>query len=210
MYTYRAYTLNDVDEVTLLYNAKMGVNPNVFLIRPEFKVSGSRIGVIRSPKYGAAGMILATHTLTDLEINELRSDEIFIINETENILEDESFIKDELELIIPKTNKDIVIKNKKGSGKCPHCQQEISDFNFLGWWYGWERGITPPYWEDLRLFVFKRDKFHCQKCKKLFRGDDLVAHHIIPKEEGGADSARNLSTLCHQCHMDEHPIYLEE
>ena len=80
--------------------------------------------------------------------------------------------------------------SKSASSLCPHCQQKISDFNNLGWWYGWNLGIEPPYWEELRMYVFSRDNFMCTECRKKFPTSGLAAHHIIPKETGGANRAK--------------------
>jgi len=48
--------------------------------------------------------------------------------------------------------------------------------------------------------VFSRDKFKCQKCD--FRGisEDLEAHHIKMKVNGGDDEISNIVTLCSICH----------
>lgn len=83
-------------------------------------------------------------------------------------------------------------------------------FEKLGHWYGWAQGIEPIYWEALRLYVLRRDRFTCQKCYRKLLPSELRCHHVIRKEDGGTDSARNLITLCAECHLDEHPIYAEE
>lgn len=44
-----------------------------------------------------------------------------------------------------------------------------------------------------------RDNFTCQRCEKKSR-QGLQAHHLIPREEGGADDIENLITLCNPCH----------
>jgi len=92
----------------------------------------------------------------------------------------------------------------------PHCHGPIQDFESLGYWYGWAFGIIPPYWEELRLYVFRRDNYTCSKCHKLFPPPMLSAHHIVRKEDGGEDGSRNLITLCNICHEDDKPIFEDE
>ena len=52
-----------------------------------------------------------------------------------------------------------------------------------------------------RYYVFNRDGFTCQCCKK--RSDRLKLHHIVFKSHGGTDSANNLITVCETCHSSE-------
>lgn len=51
---------------------------------------------------------------------------------------------------------------------------------------------------DVRYFVFARDNYTCQVCKK--RNKILNTHHIVYKTEGGTDRADNLITVCTDCH----------
>jgi hypothetical protein len=48
----------------------------------------------------------------------------------------------------------------------------------------------------LRWFVFKRDGFKCQKCRKQ---EDLSLDHIVPVSKGGKTESKNLQTLCENC-----------
>lgn len=54
---------------------------------------------------------------------------------------------------------------------------------------------------DVRYFVFARDNYTCQVCKK--RNKILNTHHIIYKSKGGTDRADNLITVCADCHTSE-------
>lgn len=90
---------------------------------------------------------------------------------------------------------------------CPVCNRVVVDFEALGYWPGWEFGITPPYWEALRLYVFRRDRYVCKICEAKYPVRELNAHHIKPKEEGGVDSAKNLATICGNCHLDGKPVF---
>lgn len=52
-----------------------------------------------------------------------------------------------------------------------------------------------------RYYVFNRDGFTCQCCKK--RSDRLKLHHIVYRSKGGTDSVNNLITVCETCHSSE-------
>ena len=54
---------------------------------------------------------------------------------------------------------------------------------------------------DVRYFVFARDNYTCQVCKK--KNKILHTHHIIYKSKGGTDRADNLITVCSECHSSE-------
>lgn len=50
-----------------------------------------------------------------------------------------------------------------------------------------------------RRRIFARDKYRCVACKS--RKFVLVAHHVIPEPQGGADNEQNVVTLCRPCHL---------
>lgn len=52
-----------------------------------------------------------------------------------------------------------------------------------------------------RYYVFNRDGYVCQCCKK--RSNRLRLHHIVYKSKGGTDSVNNLITVCETCHSSE-------
>ena len=52
-----------------------------------------------------------------------------------------------------------------------------------------------------RQKVLWRDKYICQKCGKV---ENLQAHHIIFRSEGGTNAVSNGITLCDECHKDLH------
>jgi 5-methylcytosine-specific restriction enzyme A len=63
-------------------------------------------------------------------------------------------------------------------------------------------------WQDLRSFVYERDKGCCQRCDKFVFGKQAHAHHIVPvqiKPSLKLDSD-NIMLLCNKCH----PIVEEE
>lgn len=59
--------------------------------------------------------------------------------------------------------------------------------------------ISRDDWHKLRMECLKRDKFTCQRCEKTSR-QGMQAHHIVPRDRGGADDIHNLITLCNKCH----------
>jgi hypothetical protein len=54
---------------------------------------------------------------------------------------------------------------------------------------------------DVRYYVFARDNYTCQVCKK--RNKIFRTHHIIYRSCGGTDRADNLITVCTDCHTSE-------
>lgn len=51
----------------------------------------------------------------------------------------------------------------------------------------------------------KNQKFVCPRCKEsLFNGENLHAHHIIPKSQGGKDTYKNLQLVHLLCHQQIH------
>lgn len=64
----------------------------------------------------------------------------------------------------------------------------------------YQNGQTKGYY-DVRYFVFARDKYTCQVCKK--KNKIFQTHHILYKTEGGTNRADNLITVCTDCHTSE-------
>lgn len=64
--------------------------------------------------------------------------------------------------------------------------------------------------------VFSRDRFKCQKCGFMGNSEELEAHHIRMRVDGGDDLVDNLVTLCFICHYfapdndKDFEIYLKE
>lgn len=48
---------------------------------------------------------------------------------------------------------------------------------------------------------FLRDNPKCERCQ---RSPATIAHHIIPKRNGGSDDPINLQALCKLCHAQVH------
>lgn len=64
----------------------------------------------------------------------------------------------------------------------------------------YQQGETLGYY-DVRYFVFARDKYTCQVCKR--KSQILNTHHIIYRSHGGSDRASNLISVCKDCHTHE-------
>jgi hypothetical protein len=62
-------------------------------------------------------------------------------------------------------------------------------------------GLTAGYY-DVRHFVFERDNYTCQVCKKS-KNKILNTHHIVYISKGGTNRADNLITVCTDCHTSE-------
>lgn len=185
------------------YRRATGKPATLIVIRPDFHVSSESTLLARSRR-GAASVMLVTHMATPVEwLDREDSDHVqrLIHRQVENSTD---LVNTPDSKVVPKP---IRGKPERGGGICPHCKGRIADFNEIGFWWGWERGIVPPYWEELREFVFRRDQYTCHLCHSRLPASKLNAHHIDPKEDGGIDGARNLQTLCLDCHADLHPIY---
>ena len=68
-----------------------------------------------------------------------------------------------------------------------------------------ESGVReqPLHYYDVRYFVFARDRYICQACKR--KNKILSTHHIVYKGYGGSDHPDNLLTVCVDCHtFDNH------
>jgi len=208
-YIFKGYANLNLEEAVSLYIKKTGVKPTAILVRSNELTDPAEDPIlIRSP-FGAAGMLLVTHLVSREELKN--RDVVWEMNNEAIPLKPIASL-DDSDLALRQS---VVDKAKPGrppkpKAICPHCKGKIFDFNDLGWWYGWGLGIEPPYWEALRLAVFRRDGFNCQRCYKTFGMSGLVCHHRQPKEKGGSDSARNLVTLCRGCDVDTKPIFSDD
>lgn len=50
-----------------------------------------------------------------------------------------------------------------------------------------------------RRNIFARDRHRCVACRA--KKYQLIAHHVIPEPQGGADNEQNVVTLCRPCHL---------
>jgi 5-methylcytosine-specific restriction protein A len=56
----------------------------------------------------------------------------------------------------------------------------------------------PP---EVRNYVFERDRYQCQSCRKTNLEAELTIDHIIPLARGGQNDISNLQTLCRHCNQ---------
>lgn len=197
---YKGFSTHDPVRACEFYKKITGNEPTVIVVRPNYPLSQEHPLVVRT-RFASANMMLVSHLMKKSEFPE---DQENITFETYVLKETESHNGK------GQDNQRVVSYANRHEAICPHCGGQIKHFENLGFWYGWALGNEPPYWNELREYVFERDGFTCQKCHKVFKKDKLTCHHIQPKEEGGVDGARNLLTLCFQCHEDTHPIMPEE
>lgn len=65
----------------------------------------------------------------------------------------------------------------------------------------YQQGVMEGY-DNLRAYVFERDNYTCQICKK--REGILQTHHIKQKKDIGTDRPENMVTVHKKCHEDYH------
>ncbi len=53
----------------------------------------------------------------------------------------------------------------------------------------------------VRKYVFERDSYCCQSCRKTNQETELTIDHIIPLARGGSNDLSNLQTLCRSCNL---------
>lgn len=71
----------------------------------------------------------------------------------------------------------------------------------------WGKGRGGRRWQAKREWIFKRDKYQCQECKRndietyveLHGKYHGICDHIRPISLGGDDREANLETLCQSC-----------
>ena len=64
----------------------------------------------------------------------------------------------------------------------------------------YQQGETFGYY-DVRYYVFARDNYTCQVCKKS-KDKILQTHHILYVSKGGSNKPSNLITVCTDCHTN--------
>lgn len=64
-----------------------------------------------------------------------------------------------------------------------------------------KKRINPDEYKALCNSVFDRDNWRCTECNSR---NNLTAHHVIYRSQGGEDSMENLKTLCSDCHSYAH------
>ena len=65
----------------------------------------------------------------------------------------------------------------------------------------YQKGVTEGY-DNVRAYVFERDKHICQICKK--QGGILQTHHIKQRKDGGSNRPDNMVTVHKDCHKKFH------
>jgi len=202
---YRGYAVHSTMVAIEKYIKDTGKNPTLIVCRPDYLII-DQCDILMRSSHAGANMLMVTHLAsTDESMQDIFQKPTKDYIEEDNI--DNRAFGNQKMSGIPKQK---VGRPPRIESICPHCAGKISDFEKLGYWYGWALGIIPPYWEELRDYVFRRDEFMCGICYKKYIPSLLVPHHIQPKEEFGNDSAKNLMTVCVYCHQDTKPIMPEK
>jgi 5-methylcytosine-specific restriction endonuclease McrA len=85
---------------------------------------------------------------------------------------------------------------RRGVRKCPKCGRTILT-----------PGTEDRSWKDIRLEIWRRDKYACQICgAERSKESPLVVHHMRPVRYGGSSKPDNLISLCINCHEWEHRL----
>lgn len=60
-------------------------------------------------------------------------------------------------------------------------------------------------YQNIRSYLFAREKGKCQLCKKEFsKGNNSHIHHIVPRSQNGTNRLENLALLHNSCHKKLH------
>lgn len=66
-------------------------------------------------------------------------------------------------------------------------------------------GKYPPDWEIRKKVVHRSNDYTCQDCgAEAGQGKQLHVHHIQHLSNGGSNRLSNLTTLCVECHNEQH------
>lgn len=71
-------------------------------------------------------------------------------------------------------------------------------------------GVYPPDWEARKTATHRQNDYMCQICgvkhgpHAYEDSTDLVVHHVVRLADGGSNRLSNLTTLCVDCHNDQH------
>jgi 5-methylcytosine-specific restriction endonuclease McrA len=98
--------------------------------------------------------------------------------------EDEDYSQEEVKALVLER---IEQKEKRVKRALTRVRQEAS----------WEREPIP---DDVKLFVWQRDRGCCVKCES---NKNLEYDHIIPVSKGGSNTARNIQLLCQNCNRSK-------
>lgn len=189
------FATTDLDAAINAFVEHTGAKPTVIVVRPGFEISKRCAFAIES-RFGIAGAMLLTDEISMTGLQDEYAEK--------ELPKEISGRADSVTITMHRAKQKKRGRPKLDKPRCPHCQQIIRNFEKLGYWHGWNEGTFPPYWDELSAYVFDRDDYRCQRCQKTHSPNELVAHHVISKEVGGTDSARNLSTFCRPCHEIEH------
>lgn len=77
----------------------------------------------------------------------------------------------------------------------------ISDYYVSPEWRRLRRSFFGEYWDSKAKKYIKTKNLLCVNCEDMgFAVPSVVADHIVPRNQGGADAIENLQALCTACH----------
>jgi 5-methylcytosine-specific restriction enzyme A len=88
------------------------------------------------------------------------------------------------------------------SQRCVECHRPLADRRTPYCSARCQWGFRGHYfWDAARSYVFRRDRFTCQICRRRYRVRFLEVDHIVEIARGGAPlDYLNLQTVCRSCH----------
>ena len=64
--------------------------------------------------------------------------------------------------------------------------------------------------KSIRRWVYQRDQFTCQFCRRRFAPADLTIDHLVPLDRGGLDEITNYASCCRPCNQKKANASLEQ
>lgn len=99
---------------------------------------------------------------------------------------------------------------QKPISKEAYAKRKLSGKNHWNWKGGISNNPESTYgknWREIRMSVYKRDDYTCQKCGIKCSGKSgknlIQSHHIEPYRKNKNNNINNLITLCLSCHIKE-------
>ena len=91
--------------------------------------------------------------------------------------------------------------------KCEYCDAPFDNLKDWGQHFFYCEPPSRYGMSLMRLEVLDRDRYRCQRCRKIGNEHSLEVHHITPRAENGPNERWNLITLCCPCHAETQPEY---
>jgi hypothetical protein len=106
--------------------------------------------------------------------------------------------------VITPEHRAAISRGNSGKPKTPDHVAKLAGPNHYRWKGGSARNLSRKEWRELRYAALERDNHCCQWCQRP--GLTLIAHHILPYDQGGPDTLENLTSVCRSCHVRYHNL----